>query len=238
MRNTSSITNSVSVDTFNSYNGTRITPSINSGHSSTVIGKKPTAIVCYNFKEQTNLNYSTLGQCVKKCIDLNPHLLKTKLAILCDWEISVSKLEPYLTDFIPNLSCYDAGIEKFDMYYSPVYRNHFGPSVVKNISTWIKMLFTTDKKEEESGVLDWLRQDPAEGTLLTFGNAFRGAEAESVIVISSCWADERMRNPRSSVTRGVANMSLIVADQNMKNTSGLRLEEMEKHFNVIIFDDH
>ena len=92
------------------------------------------------------------------------------------------------------------------------------------------MLFTTDKKAEENAVLEWLKQE--KGTLLTFGNTFRGCEAESVIVISSCWADERMRNPRSSVTRGVANMCLIVTVQNRERDDCLRLEEMEKHFNV------
>ena len=198
MRNTSSITNSVTADSFNSYYILlNISPSIPSGRSSTVTGHKPTAVIYSDVG-----NYSVLGQCVRRYLDGNPHILNTRLAILCEENISVRELQPEISSLFPDMKCYDAGIEKFD-YNRPVYRDNADNS-------------------DENAVIRWLEEG---GTLLTHAPMFRGCEAESVIVVRS--TDIFGDTPRSPLTRGVANLCLIISDWDLNQAN------MKKHFNII-----
>ena len=205
MRNTSSITKSVSAESWNSYRYPKfldkISPSIPNGHSSTVTGHKPTAIL---YKESDRDDYSVLGQCVERYLDDNPNIRDTKLAILCDQYISVRRLKPEISSLFPDMKCYDAGIEKFDYSNRPV---------------------SSDNAEnsDEDAVIKWFEEG---GTLLTHAHLFRGCEAESVIVVSRDCIGYGYITSRSALTRGVANMAMIVSN------STLKTEEMEKHFKV------
>ena len=220
MRNTSSIANSVSAGSWSSYNksGHKITPTIPSGYSSTVTGHKPTAIL-YKPRDgkmgkyvATITDYRLLGRCVKRYLDGNLQIRDTRLTILCDKRISVGKLKPDIISLFPDMKCYDAGIEEFDEYSMPVYSD-----------------ITDYDYSDEDTVINWLEEG---GTLLTHANLFRGCEAESVIVVSRDWAGSVTNDtPRSSATRGVANLCIISGNNELNPKS------MKKHFNVIEYSE-
>ena len=208
MRNTARITNSVTAENYNSYNNAAsysIAPSILGGESSTVMGQKPTAII---YPWGDDICYRVLGQCVKRYLDDYPQIRDTKLAILCDQWISVRELKPWISSFIPDMKCYDAGINKFNQF------------------TNCEAEYSENRDNSDTNaVISWLEEG---GTLLTFSYLFRGCEAESVIVVCNDWAFGSGKDtPRSAATRGVANMCIIISERKLK------ANVMEKHFNVI-----
>ena len=212
MRNTSSITNSVSDNSWNSFKGriagiNDISLCISRGHCSTVTGSKPTAIF---YKESDEGDYSVLGHCVQMYLDGNPHIRDTRLAILCDSEISARRLNPEISSLFPDMKWYDAGIEEFDGVNSPKFN--------------LPEYYGYTENYGEAAVIRWLEEG---GTLLTHAYMFRGCEAESVIVVCKDWGTIAGYNPRSSATRGVANLCIITGD------SALKPEEMQQHFTVI-----
>ena len=206
MRNTSSITHSVTADSWNSYHrqgAAGISLSIPSGQSSTVTGHKPTAII---YKWSPEVDYRVLGECVTRYIADNPHIKDTRLAILCDGGISVRALKIFCLPFFPDMKCYDAGVEIFEEE---------------------RLVFSdnTDNSDED-GVIKWLEEG---GTLLTYSQMFRGCEAESVIAVYRFWNGGAYENPRSAVTRGVANMCIITSDYYLRTIR----DDMKNNFKVI-----
>ena len=103
MRNTSAISNVAHDPVFGDLFDliTKIKES-RFGQSSTVTGQLPTAIIYDNDNSET-INYTVLGRCVKLFLEKNPHILKTRLAILCSYEVSPRQLKTKTEEIMKDL---------------------------------------------------------------------------------------------------------------------------------------
>ena len=145
----------------------------------------------------------------KQAVFVSQHLktLPTdiKITVLCDRYTSARRLTELLRmEIITPVACYDGGVEKFNYFDGPEYREDRG----------------------EDGGLDeltqWLQSDS--GILVTHEPQYRGCEADTVIMVSRSWAGGYTgNNRRSGVTRGVAHSALVTSDYY------IRVREMREH---------
>ena len=200
MRNSVNITSATSPDSLDKYrDGDSINKSISSGSCSTVIGTRPT---CYFYKDSVGVNYEEMARCANKYLENNR---SKQTVILCNRNISPRqvkmKLKPLLTG---DVTLYDAGVEKFDYYNTPL---HYGADIAgqrEQVKTWIN-----------NG-----------GVLLTHDSMFRGCEAETIVFLTQFWGGA-VGQTRSGPTRAVSQLCIVTSDY------GIKLDEIKQHFNVV-----
>ena len=126
-----------------------------------------------------------------------------KCVVLTDRWISPRKLSVKLRQRGITPSCYDGGVEMFDIDDRPEYREGgAGDGGEKELTAWLGA---------EAGVL------------VTSEHQFRGCEADTVIFVTRHWGGDYSTNTtrRSPVTRAVAGLLLVTSDYDL-SVQGLR----------------
>ena len=196
MRNSQHITNSVSADSFNSYDrGNWISGTIQDGLSSTVTGSKPTMIIYSD-----RFNYKVMADIVIKQLSS----ARDKTVILCDLYISLRELKTELIQRnITNLKSYDAGIDQFDGNNVPSY-------------------YCDDSDDRE--LIQWINNN--NDILITHAHQFRGCESEQVILVCHAWTSDGYyttnTNRRSPATRAVNTLTIITRNTVYLNTENVK----------------
>ena len=186
LRNSSTITSATAPDNVNRYNfGVDISKSISAGSCSTVTGTRPT---CYLYKYSRDVNYSLIGECVDKYLELHK---TAQTVILCDQFISPREVKSLLTG---DVTLYDAGVEEFDY---------------DNIPRHYRADLATQKEDLEK----WINSG---GVLLTHDNMFRGCEAETIACLAKHWGGAVGSQARSGPTRAVSQLCLVTSDLYIK----------------------
>ena len=208
MRCSRRIAEATSPSSCNSYytrNIYKVRSSIDAGSASTVAGTRPTAILHKWSDDDTD--YQVLAGCVSLYLDREKiNTATSSVAILCDGEISATKLAAKLQ--LPGLYVYTytAGVERF-YYNSAKYSSKGGSGDTSSVEAWL-----------ERG-----------GVLLTHSMQFRGCEADVVILVARDWGYNDGR--RSGITRGVASLCLITPDGGWINVN-----QMKKVYHVIHYN--
>ena len=185
LRNSSTITSATAPDNVNRYSGgATISKSISAGSCSTVTGTRPT---CYLYKHRAGVNYSLIGECVDKYLELHK---TTQTVILCDREISPRQVKPLLTG---DVTLYDAGVEQFDSFNRPRH-------------------YSADTARQRQELITWISYG---GVLLTHDSMFRGCEAETIVFLTHRWGAGGGQ-PRSGPTRAVSQLCLVASDHGIK----------------------
>ena len=199
----------------------KIPETISPGSSSTVPGNRPKAWV---YKDTNDLDYH------KKLAGFVTRHLKTldtkhlKCVVLTGGNVSARELSSELRERNIHVSCYDNGVDVFDLTGVPEYREGIaGVGGQAELAAWLSA---------EGGVL------------VTSERFFRGAEADSVIYITRDWGyffgiRSIMKIPsirtitsiRSPMTRAVAGLLLITSDLY------LNVQELRKHWEVEILEE-
>ena len=185
-QNIASATSLSSVNKAQSYNN--IKPIIAQGASSTVPGARPRAMV---YKHTPAVDHSRLARFVTQHL-MTVDTERLKCVVLTDRRISPRQLREELIQRGIRPSCYDKGVEMFDCYGMPEYREGGAG----------------DGGEAE--LTAWLRAEA--GVLVTSEHQFRGCEADTVIFVTTDWAGYSSRSRRSPVTRAVAGLLLVTGD--------------------------
>lgn len=134
---------------------------------------------------------------------------RQKCVVLAGQNLSPRQLSVELIQRgITPVSCYDGGVEMF-IHGKPDYREGGAG----------------DGGEAE--LTEWLGAEG--GVLVTSELQFRGAEADTVIFVTKCWAGCGGFK-RSPVTRAVAGLTLVAGACGGATT----LSEMRKHWEVIV----
>lgn len=222
MRNSQSIANVAPANKFyqfsSGYSGKETSTSIIPGECSTIIGKRPSAILItcstdYQLESDPS-TYKLYADAVSKYYknianQISQHM---KVAIICDYGFEISKLLEHL-EITEDIQIYDAGIKMFIMdgttHYYYYYRN----------------CEEDDKYGDTTVVQTWLNSG---GVLLTHNFLFSGCEADVVIFVSQDWGAICASNDefRSGVTRAVADLCVVTSN------IGFDRDKLEKYFNV------
>ena len=142
---------------------------IEPGSSSTVPGTRPRALVYKytdNYKNYETVNYEKLATFLRTYLrtQISAHI---KITVLCDLGISARRLgEKVKNDDMP-VSCYDGGVETFNLDGSPMYRGD-----------------TADERGEAE-LTEYLEDKCS--ILLTHSQQFSGCESDAVILVTRDW---------------------------------------------------
>ena len=135
---------------------------------------------------------------------------RLKCVVLTDKNISPRQLSVELRQRGVTPSCYDGGVEMFDYYDRPEYREGgAGDGGEGELSAWLGA---------EAGVL------------VTSEHQFRGCEADTVIFVTTYWGDN-INSSRSPVTRAVAGLLLVTGDY------WLSVPELRRDWDVEIVEE-
>ena len=263
-QNIATASSPVSVSAARSSN-MKIPEIISPGSSSTVPGTRPMAWLYKHTPDK--VDYKKLAMFVTKHLRTldTEHL---KCVVLTDQDVSARRLSDHLKKGRMPVRCYDAGVEMFNSYGNPEYRDSsdgdqppappsappLPPSLLRradssagdNMPTLptpplsppppppplpspppsLPPISSGGKAE----LTVWLRNEC--GVLVTSEMQFRGAEADSVIVVTRDWGNYNItRSSRSPMTRAIAGLLLIASD------NSLNVPEMRRHWQVQILEE-
>ena len=204
-RNTMNISNIVPAGQTKKYSSVDRdeTTAIDGGQCSTIVGSRPTAVL---LSGSDQYNYKLYSDIIVKYINNNIggiSVTATRIAILCDKLLEPKQLMTELFTKLGGIKYYDGGVKKFDGDGIPTYDD-------------TNVCYTGDL---ESWILNG-------GLLLTHDILFNGAEADTVIFVSSNWGG-MTTNIRSGVTRAVSHFCLVC---NVAVTTNV--EKFSQSFNV------
>ena len=207
MRSSKNIASATSLDSVNKARpGSVIKQSISPGSSSTVPGARPRAML---YKYTDDVDHRKLAGFVTqhlRTVDTE----RLKCVVLTDRRISPRKLSEELRQRGITPSCYDGGVEMFNCYDRPEYREGgAGDGGEAELSAWLRA---------EAGVL------------VTSEHQFRGCEADTVIFVTRYWGGN-ISSTRSPVTRAVAGLTLVTSDWL------LRVPELRRDWDVEIVEE-
>ena len=195
MRSSQKIASATSPDSYNLARTTGvIKPSIAPGASSTV----PGAV----YKHTPDVDHSKLARFVTQHL-MTVDTERLKCVVLTDSAISPRQLSVELRQRGITPSCYGGGVEMFDGFGRPEYREDgFGDGGEAELAAWLGA---------EAGVL------------VTSELQFRGCEADTVIFVTRDWGvyTTSRSTSRSPVTRAVAGLLLVTGDMEL-SVQGLR----------------
>ena len=192
-----------------------IEPRIDPGTSSTVPGKRPRLMIYSRTVLSDIKKYNKLADYVSQHLKTLP-TEKMTVAVLCDPYISARQLSDQLRTREESwaVSTYDGGVEEFNYFGAPEYREDSG---------------------EDGGraeLTEWLRAES--GILVTHAHQYRGCEADAVILVSRDWGGDGYYddyvNIRSPAARAVCSLAVITSDLGL--TDQERISSMQEHWDV------